>query len=179
MGSPITTQAQQKMMIKDGSNLSIYGTSNVHDWSEHVKEMHGNLTEVMDGSSLKSISNLSFESKVSSIKSGKETMDENTYEALNNEDHPNIRFKSSDIQVSPSTQGGNKYTVVAKSTMNIAGFDKSEQITANCAVEGSKLTCEGKKKIDMTTYDVEPPSIMFGAMTVGKEVEVHFEAIYQ
>jgi polyisoprenoid-binding protein YceI len=177
--APISMQAQQKMMIKDGSNLSIYGTSNVHDWSEHVNEMHGNLVAVTDGSTLKSISELSFDSKVSSIKSGKETMDEYTYEALKYEDHPNIRFKSSSVQVSPSSNGANSYVVTAKGTMKIAGFDKTEEIKANCTMAGTKLTCEGKKKIDMTTYDVEPPSIMFGAMTVGKEVEVHFEAIYQ
>lgn len=176
MAGLTSIQAQQQMQINTASNLSIYGTSNVHDWSEHVNEMNGDISLTIANDRITNIASLHFSTQVASIKSGKSTMDEYTHEALKYEDHPNIAFTAKSIEVSPSSEG--HYKVAATGTMRIAGFDRQEKVEASCALSGGKLSCEGVKKIDMTSYKVEPPSIMFGAMTVGKDVEVHFEIIY-
>lgn len=164
--------SQTKMAITSASNISIYGTSNVHDWSEHCESQIGSITVNEDAGKLVSIDNLSFTLNVKQIKSGKSTMDNYTYEALLEEDFPTITFNASDVSV---TQTGSAYSVKANGKMKIAGQSKAESISASCTYDGTNLKCSGKKQIDMTTYGVEPPSVMFGAMTVGKDVEVHYE----
>lgn len=163
--------SQTTMQMTEGSEVSIFGTSNVHDWSEHCEYQSGAITVAKSNNSIQSISDLTFKLDVKAIKSGKSTMDNYTYEALKQEDHPFITFTSNEVSVNPS---GNSYSVSAKGKMTIGGQTKIETITATCNFEEAVLKCTGKKAIDMTQYDIEPPSIMFGAMTVGKDVEVDY-----
>lgn len=159
--------------------MSIYGTSNVHDWSEHVNGIQGDISMNLENNVITKISSLMFTTKVVDIKSGKGTMDDYTHEALKFKLHPQISYKSTDITIQRLTTPEGAYKVSSSGRMNIAGFEKTENIEATCNYIQGKLKCEGKKKIDMTSFGVEPPSIMFGAMTVGKEVEVHFDIEYQ
>ncbi|MEX2596949.1 MAG: YceI family protein [Salibacteraceae bacterium] len=171
---PMITQGQS-LQMNPNSTLSIYGTSNVHDWSEHCESPSG-IVEINEvNGEITAISSLHFNTKAESIKSGKSTMDEYTYEALKSKSHPNIEFEATDISVNKTTAG---YKVLANGTMSIAGQSREEQISTNCTYHNKSLKCEGKKSIDMTLYGIEPPSIMFGAMTVGKDVEVHFETSF-
>jgi len=163
---------QTKMVITSASNISIYGTSNVHDWSEHCESQVGSITANMEEGKLSSIDNLNFTVNVKQIKSGKSTMDNYTYEALLEEDFPTITFSASDVSLS---QSGSTYNVKANGKMKIAGQTKAESVEATCTYDGTTLKCSGKKQIDMTSYGVEPPNVMFGAMTVGKDVEVQYE----
>jgi hypothetical protein len=63
--------------------------------------------------------------------------------------------------------------------MNIAGVARPAQVIANCSYSPSGLKCKGNKSIDMTLFDIEPPSIMFGAMTVGKDVDIQYDIQFQ
>ncbi|MEQ9186810.1 MAG: YceI family protein [Cryomorphaceae bacterium] len=167
--------AQQSLTASDESTVSIYGTSNVHDWSEHCASVTGTvvLHETGDNIDLKE---LNFNVRVTDIKSGKNSMDNYTYEALLAEKHPVIQFRANSI-----TTNGTPVSInaVAQGQMTIAGKSLPEKITAACFYSSSGLKCSGTKVIDMTNYGVEPPSIMFGAMTVGKEVEIHYEILFK
>jgi polyisoprenoid-binding protein YceI len=166
---------ETKSMLSTQSQVSIYGTSNVHDWSEHCDRISGSVTVTEESGTL-TMADLTFKVEVKAIKSGKETMDEYTWEALLYEKFPIITYKAPTLVTSAS---GNTTKVVANGTMTMAGKSRTEQITATCTVTPQGLKCSGKKVIDMTLYGVEPPSVMFGAMTVGKEVEIVYEILFK
>jgi len=41
------------------------------------------------------------------------------------------------------------------------------------------ITCSGSEKLNMTDYNVKPPSFMFGAMTTGDAVTLDFNVVYK
>lgn len=169
--APLFGWSQQNLTLTDESTVSIYGTSNVHDWSEHCEDVKGAVQLTQDGENV-TLQNLNFKVNVKDIKSGKSTMDNYTYEALLEEEFPTISFQSSDIVTSGTPLS---LKVVATGKMMIAGDAQTTKVTASCTYSPYGLKCSGMKVMDMTEYGVEPPSVMFGAMTVGKEVEVHYE----
>ena len=71
--------AQTYNLNNSASTLKVEGTSNVHDWEIDAKEQQGKLiAELADGQLVK-ISQLEFNVKAESLKSGKSGMDRNTY----------------------------------------------------------------------------------------------------
>ncbi|NQV53336.1 MAG: YceI family protein [Flavobacteriales bacterium] len=163
--------AQQDMHLTDESSVSIYGTSNVHDWSEHCEAVKGTIQLTQEGDEI-DLEGLNFKVQVTDIKSGKNTMDNYTYEALLEEEYPTITFKSTEVTTSGSPLS---LKVVADGKLTIAGNTQTERINASCTYSPYGLKCSGVKVVDMTKFGIEPPSVMFGAMTVGKEVEIHYE----
>ncbi|MFT4772331.1 MAG: hypothetical protein ACI9D1_002369, partial [Cryomorphaceae bacterium] len=52
----------------------------------------------------------------------------------------------------------------------ISGVKRNVSVQGIVESEGNTITVTGAKKIDMTEFDIEPPSAMFGAIQVGKDV---------
>jgi len=69
--------AQPLTLDKANSQLSILGTSSVHDWASIVEKFDASATLTAN-----ELTNVKFEAHVKSIKSGKSGMDKNTYTAL-------------------------------------------------------------------------------------------------
>lgn len=167
--------SQSNLTLSPTSSVTILGTSNVHDWTENCEKVTGSVTVTEENGEI-DLGSLSFKVEVMSIKSGKSKMDEYTYEYLLAEQFPVITFVSNQV----STTGTASSTkAVATGTLKIAGQSRPETITATCSYVGNTLKCSGKKVIDMTKYGVEQPSVMFGAMTVGKEVTIQYEIIFK
>lgn len=85
--------SQRKLELNTESTMSIYGTSNVHDWSEHVNGIKGEINLYLEDNVVTKISSLMFTTKVVDIKSGKGTMDEYTHEALKYKSHVGLAEK--------------------------------------------------------------------------------------
>ncbi len=153
------------------SKIEIDGTSNVHDWTEKVETINGTCNAQLNGTTLVAISSLDLTMPVRSIKSGKGTMDKNTYNALNADKYPNIVFKLKSASVS-----GTK--VVLTGTLTIAG--KAQNISVNCsyATNGSALTIKGEHKMKMTQFGIDPPTAMLGAMTTGDDLTIRFNIVF-
>jgi hypothetical protein len=168
----VTTFAFAQLRVNNtNSKIEIDGTSNVHDWTEKVETINGTCNAQLNGTTLVAISSLDLTMPVRSIKSGKGTMDKNTYNALNADKYPNIVFKLKSASVS-----GNK--VVLTGTLTIAG--KAQNITVNCsyATNGSALTIKGEHKMKMTQFGIDPPTAMLGAMTTGDDITIRFNIVF-
>src|SRR3970040_1579922 len=81
--------AQSFKIVPKSSNLTIYGTSNLHDWEIKVTQIRGELE--IDSS--KQITALIVKIPVRSLKSGKKAMDDKTYASIDEEKNPNIIFQ--------------------------------------------------------------------------------------
>jgi hypothetical protein len=62
--------------------MFVDGTSSLHDWTETVEQMTGNLDAEISGATISKITSARVTIPVKSIKSGKGGMDDNTYKAL-------------------------------------------------------------------------------------------------
>ncbi|QNL21683.1 YceI family protein [Hyphobacterium sp. CCMP332] len=162
--------AQKTLRLNESSVMYVHGTSTLHDWTSIVEEMTATAEVDMDGE-LKDIKSLTTKIKVESIESGKGKMNDLTYEALKSEEHPFISFQLNDIK---SIQSGD---IIASGKLTIAGVTKNISVKGNYSLSGNKLKISGKKDINMTEFNIEPPTAMFGTIVVGEVVSIEYDLI--
>lgn len=163
--------AQTYTLNNDQSEVTIFGTSNIHDWEIVVEQQKGSIT--LEEGVLKA---LEVTIPVESLKSGKSGMDKNTYKALNSDKYGTVSFKlSSPVNLSDS--GNGTYKVKATGDLTISGVTKSTDLSFTLKNTGSNLELTGEKTLDMTTYNVEPPTALMGTIKTGKDVTLKFKTI--
>lgn len=89
----ICVTGQNKYVINNkASEMTIDGTSSIHDWTSVVETIEGSVKIESDGGVIISLTDLNISVPVKSIKSGKNGMDKNTYKAMKETQNPNILF---------------------------------------------------------------------------------------
>lgn len=171
--------------ISPQSEMTISGTSTLHNWTCNVTTIKGSVTvdeKILKKGEFKKgdkIAAVSVRVPVTSIKSERgETMEQKMYNALKYEAHPDITFSLTDNQV--TTGGKASFALEAKGNLTIAG--KTNAITL--PVSGSRsgdgaLAFAGSYKLNMKDYEMEPPTAMFGQIVTGEEVEIAFKIIVE
>jgi len=182
MATAITAGAQDasaiRLRLEPGTELSIEGTSNVHDFhcktekiSAYVDVDPGytkDLTKVA-----RPIVSVKVNVAVKSLKCGNGKMDENMYSTLKADQNQIIRYTLSGYDI----LNGSATAFAAKTTgtLTILGKDKvvAMKIDAARFAEG-KATAQGEQTLLMSDFGIKPPSFMFGTMKVGDQVKVRF-----
>jgi len=169
--------AQTKFQSVGGVKLVIEGTSNIHDWDmKSDKGYCSSLFDITKEGTLNAVSFINFTVPAESLKSEHSGMDKNTYKALNTAKYSNINFTASSVTVKPNGTVG--YILTAKGRLTISGVTKDVVLTANGTMNADKsISYNGAYKIKMTDYNVEPPSIMMGAIKTGEFVTVKFDLL--
>jgi len=162
------TLSAQKYVVSPTSEVSVVGTSSLHDWESKVEDVKGSATFTIEDGVVTAIPEMDITIKAESIESGKSKMNSLTYEALKTDNFPNILFTLSEVKEIT----GNK--VIVSGDLMIAGVKRKVSVQGIMDSEGKMITITGAKKIDMTEFDIEPPTAMFGAITVGKDVNILF-----
>lgn len=170
-------QAQIKYQSVGGVKLVIEGTSNIHDWDmKSDKGYCSSLFDISKTGTLNGVSYINFTVPAESLKSEHKGMDKNTYKALNTEKYSNISFTASSVTVKPNGTVG--YLLTVKGRLTISGVTKDVVLTANGTMNADKsISYNGAYKIKMTDYNVEPPTIMLGAIKTGEFVTVKFDLL--
>ena len=146
------------------SKMSILGTSTLHDWESVVEDFTVTAT-VGDNK----VSNVNLNVVVKSIKSGKNGMDKNTYNAMNADQFPNIKFSANELMISGTNLKGTGQLTIAGNTKSIPvnfSFEKWNEDTFQVI---------GKVDIIMSEYGVDPPTAMLGTIKTGDKVTIKFE----
>lgn len=160
--------AQESYRLVD-SELSVAGTSTLHDWESAVNEV--NITaslNLIDGK-LEAIPNLSVSIPAKSIKSTKgKIMDNKTYAALKSDDHPNISF-----QLQKATIKTTK-SLSATGKLTIAGVSKIVTFPVSMKATGNQITFSGAYSLLMSDYDMKAPTALMGSIKTGDEITVKF-----
>ena len=163
-----TILGQTLKLDGSSSQITVDGTSNVHDWTIEAEKLTGSL--VISGEEMET---LSLSVPAEGLKSGKSGMDKNTYKALNTNKNKNITFKlTDDVNLNSSS-------AKLKGTLTIAGKSKNVTIDAKTKKNGNTVSLTGEKKITMKDFGVEPPTAMFGAIKTGEDVVVKFNLLFK
>jgi polyisoprenoid-binding protein YceI len=170
-------QAQEVKVNNASSKLTIFGTSNLHDWDMKAERLSGAATFKMEDGKLKGIDKLNFVVDAESLKSGKSGMDKNAYTALKTGSHKTINYTLSRVTKVTET-GNNIYTIEATGNLRIAGETKQVPITFTAKTSGNNVTLSGKVPLNMIHYKIEPPRALMGTVRTGEEITIDFEVIY-
>lgn len=180
----LSVEAQVEYKISSESTMTISGTSTIHDWTSKVNEINGtyvlkeSIAEKKLPKSGSIVESVKIEIPVLSIESPRgATMDNKTYNALKSEEHPNIIFEVSQDQIKSITDPkAETFQLDVTGNLTIAGNTKEVSLTLDGQkVNENTLKFKGSIPIDMVTYNVEPPTAMFGQIKTGKDVTIDFE----
>ncbi len=164
--------AQKTLQLDNSSMMYVHGTSTLHDWTSIVEQMTATAEVDLNGD-LKDIKTLKIKIKVESIESGKGKMNSLTYESLKYEEHPYIVFDLNDIK---SISAG---YITASGKVTIAGATRNIEVKGKYSLIGNQLKISGKKDINMTEFNMEPPTAMFGTIVVGEVVTIEYDLIFK
>jgi polyisoprenoid-binding protein YceI len=182
MATAATAGAQSasaiRLRLEPGSELSINGTSNVHDFQCKTNKINAyvdvdpgytkDLTKVA-----RPIVSVTVNIAVKSLKCGKGQMDENMYKTLKADENQIIKYTLSGYDILDSS--ATAFAAKTTGTLTIMGKQKTIAMKIDAArlTEG-KATAQGEETLLMTDFGIKPPSFMFGTMKVGNEVKVKF-----
>ena len=160
---------QNKYVINNkASEMTINGTSSIHDWTSVVQTIEGSVKIDSEGSEIVSLNDLSIPMLVKSIKSGKNGMDKNTYKAMEETRYPNILFLLNSIETGPKD-------LTYKGNLTISGVTKEVSGLVNYTQSGaSNFNFTGEINLNMTTYNIDPPKAMMGTIKTGDKVTIKY-----
>lgn len=162
----LSVTAQQYQSNQAESSMTVSGTSTLHDWHIDVESFsaQAQLNE-------ENLENASFTAEVKSMKSGTSSMDDNTYEAMKESDHPRITFKSNGIT-------GTEGKLTLRGSLTIAGVTKPVTITTTLEKWAEKsMTVKGNYTFKMSEFGIDPPRAMLGTIRTGDEVTITFKLV--
>ncbi len=166
-------QAQSLKLNPKTFNMTIAGTTNVHNFESKVTLASGELII-----NAKQPQSLSVEIPVKGIKSKEKLMDDKTYEALRIDKNPTISFKSTEIN-SVKVDGSN-INVTVTGNLTIAGISKKVLLTAlGKIVKPGVYEFSGSIPVKMTDYKMKPPTAMLGMMKVGDDIKLKYTVTFE
>lgn len=165
---------QEFSLNNASSQLTVFGTSNVHDWDVKAEKQSGKM--ILDLSEKPQITLLKVSVVAESLKSGRGGMDKNTYSALNTDKYKNISFELKEVK-SISETGHGTYKVSVMGDVTIAGVTKRTALDFTMEVTSTRAVLKGKKKLKMTEYGVTPPKALLGTITTGDDLTIEFNTV--
>lgn len=167
--------SQEFNLNNQASELIVSGTSSLHDWDAKAEQQKGQL--VLELSKQLKIQKLTLEVTSESLKSGKGSMDKNTYKALKTDEFKDITFKFTGLKEATALDNGN-YKVKVSGNLCVAGVTKEISLNFNLHVAPNKFTLKGEKSFNMTDYGIKPPKALLGTITTGDEITIKFNTVF-
>ncbi len=157
--------SQVQVTVLGESEITIKGTSTLHDWESYSSGLSGGGIARVEASKLLGFDSFHLTLPAESILSGKAKMDNYTYKALQSELFPNISFTMKSAKVV-----ADKMQVVGDLT--IAGNTLEIQLSLIMTQDNQKITLETEKTINMTDWNISPPELFMGTLKTGEEVTI-------
>lgn len=114
---------------------------------------------------------------VRALDCGKRRQNKDLYEAMKASNHPAIHYEivKADIVATPDS-AQDHYIIEAIGNLTIAGETRTVRITLEGRhLENGGIHARGSLPMQMTNFDVEPPTAMLGLIRVRDEITVHFD----
>lgn len=173
------TQTIYKIQDAKIVQIKLKGTSTLHDWEMDADKASGEAQFIFnpeDVDVITSLEALTVNLKVNDLKSDSKGLDKNAYTALKSDKYKNIHYILSSSTISPENRG---YLLSSNGKLTVAGKTKDISMDIFISVnENNTIVSKGEYKLNMTEYDVEPPSFMLGLMNTGDAVTLSFEVIF-
>lgn len=159
------------------SYVTVKGTSSLHDWELHSETL---MSEVVfttgNGENLESLESVVFILEKTTLESERSRLQRMAHEEMDAENHPEITFRSNGNGTVEAS--GDEYIITANGDLTISGVTRQVSVEATCIAGDEELVCTGTKDLDMTDFDVDPPTLLLGTIRTHEEVTVEFRMVY-
>ena len=151
--------------------ITLAGGSTVRDWScavtafdASVRSPAGVTSPMPNGQE-----SAAFNIPVNGIDCRNRTMNNHLRDALNAEDHAEIRFALSRYTIIDAT------TIRAQGNLTVSGRTTPIEVVATYTANEETLRIQGSKELRMTELGVRPPTLMLGTLKVHDPVVITFD----
>ncbi len=166
--------SQQNLQLVN-SEVSISGTSTMHDWKIIVTDIDFIGKADMSGKDIKSLRDIHVKIPVKNLKSEKQSsaMDKNTYRALKSDEFEVIQFVTvSPVSISGISEG---IEIDLNGKLTIAGVTQDMLLKASGSkMKDNKIRFSGSLDLLMSEFKVEAPTFLMGAFKTGDKVTVEY-----
>jgi hypothetical protein len=169
--------AQNPVLIKDESSVTISGTSSLHAWHENAEDFAVNIILTADDVAKPAIKKVSFTCKSASVISDNSLMTNKTHNALQVKTYPEITFTSDGQSLLAVNDG--RFTSEVTGELFINGIKNYISIPFAGSFSEGKLTVKGFKSLKMSDYEIIPPTAIMGALKTGNDVIISFDLKFE
>lgn len=168
----------ERLMLRPESRVTFDGTSTVRRWSCAAGVIEAAIAAEGEGSvgavlqARKAVEEVVLTFPVDRLDCGNGTMNGHMRRALNAETHRAITFRLTGYDLA----AGTPVTGTLRGALTINGVTKPIALEARfSAATGGALRVAGTYPLMMTDWQVTPPTLMLGTLTVGPVVTVQFD----
>ncbi|MFT5145021.1 MAG: hypothetical protein ACI80V_003260 [Rhodothermales bacterium] len=172
MTGSAVAQDNRVLTAQEGSVLEVDGTSNKSDWTVTASEFRGTFEMSAAGDVVAaefSVAAKSIKGTIGLI------MNKLISGALKTAQYPDISYTMLEVTGSSVTDAGK--VLSTRGTLSLAGVDKEIEMDVLVADTEGGIRFTGEHPISMPDYKMKPPTAMFGALHVAKEVLVRFDVL--
>lgn len=156
--------------------MTVHGSSNVRDWSMDVQQLSGTVEVDTAARDSLSIEQVQVQVPVEQIVTDRSSMQEKAHKALKKNAYPTIYFQSDEVKTTPAAQ--DSFSVTATGELIIAGERQTIDLTATGAPQGNgTYSLTGEHELQLSTYDVERPTALLGALRVSDDIRLSFDVV--
>lgn len=157
--------------VQEGSTVFIDGASNKSDWTAEASEMSGTF-ELSDGQ----VTSAEFAVEAKSITGAAGViMNRLITKALKSGAHPQITYLMTEVTGTEAVDGGTRLSTTGKLT--IAGVEQEISMDVMVSQTEGGIRFAGEHPVSMPDYQMKPPTAMFGALHVAKDVLIRFDVV--
>lgn len=169
-------QAQKRAkMAPEQSRISIEGTSTLHDWEIEVQKFSG-YADIETTAGKFQIQGGKVICKVASFESGKNSMNKEVYEAMDIENYPEVTYTYK--KTKKIVRENDALTVISIGELTIAGTTQTITSELKGEYQEGVLKLEGSESFKMSSFGVEPPTVMFGTIKSGDKITINYSFIF-
>ncbi len=114
---------------------------------------------------------------VKAMRSGDGKLDEHMQEAMKAEQNTQIVIRLNQFKLGEKKEDGSRQ-VDAQGEITVSGVTKPLELQASVTVDGQKVKASGQKKLLMTDFGIEPPTMMLGTVKTANEVNVVYQVAF-
>lgn len=111
---------------------------------------------------------------ISKMKSDDSTLDEHMRDALHEKSHPDIFIKLTKFKIN----SGQPQSMDASGEITVSGKTRPIDIKSALMIQEGKIKATGSKKLLMSEFEIEPPSLFLGTIKVEDQVMISFEVLF-
>lgn len=163
---------KRAVLVPSESNITIEGTSSLHDWEEKVEKFDVVMQLQSPGADIESIGSVRFSARSGAVVSDNSLMTGKTHDALQVEKYPEILFRSTEAVPLEVKGSSFKGSMVGELVLN--GVTRKVVIGFSGSFTGDKIIVSGSRTLKMSEYNIKPPTAMLGTLKTGDEVTILF-----